>query len=317
MDAGRRARRATSAGTVPHMPVAARRAGRRARASAIRAASGSRSARSASMGQDGIADPFAAISAIPAATGAVRDMTGVRLEVPRVHRREVHRLRPVLDAVPRRGDPRAREQRGGRARRGDRRGDQRRRVRAPASGGQAWAQGDAAAARRRSRRSPVPAAFAAALRDGGRQAGLGRRAARRDRRGVRRGAARGWPSSRWRAPSRSSTPSKAKREGHAAACSRSPSIPRRARAATSAWPCAPTARWSPSSRTTPRSSTAAPQLGALEAAARHRRPLRQRLATSTRGSACSRRCCSRRTATARWWAATARAWAAARRPRCT
>ena len=34
------------------------------------------------MGQDGIADPFAAISAIPAASGAVRDMSGVRLEVP-------------------------------------------------------------------------------------------------------------------------------------------------------------------------------------------------------------------------------------------
>ena len=34
------------------------------------------------MGQDGIADPFAAISAIPAATGAIRDMSGVRLEVP-------------------------------------------------------------------------------------------------------------------------------------------------------------------------------------------------------------------------------------------
>ncbi|MEP6744954.1 MAG: 2-oxoacid:acceptor oxidoreductase family protein, partial [Gemmatimonadota bacterium] len=34
------------------------------------------------MGQDGIADPFAAISAIPAATGAVRDMSGVRMEIP-------------------------------------------------------------------------------------------------------------------------------------------------------------------------------------------------------------------------------------------
>ena len=34
------------------------------------------------MGQDGIADPFAAISTIPAATGAVRDMSGVRLEIP-------------------------------------------------------------------------------------------------------------------------------------------------------------------------------------------------------------------------------------------
>jgi pyruvate-ferredoxin/flavodoxin oxidoreductase len=33
-------------------------------------------------GSDGIADPFAAISAIPAVTGAVRDMTDVRLEVP-------------------------------------------------------------------------------------------------------------------------------------------------------------------------------------------------------------------------------------------
>ncbi|AHG92618.1 pyruvate flavodoxin/ferredoxin oxidoreductase domain protein (plasmid) [Gemmatirosa kalamazoonensis] len=35
------------------------------------------------LGQDGIADPFAAIGAIPAATSAVRDMTDVRLEVPR------------------------------------------------------------------------------------------------------------------------------------------------------------------------------------------------------------------------------------------
>ena len=33
-------------------------------------------------GQDVIADPFAALSAIPAVTGAVRDMTDVRLEVP-------------------------------------------------------------------------------------------------------------------------------------------------------------------------------------------------------------------------------------------
>jgi pyruvate-ferredoxin/flavodoxin oxidoreductase len=35
------------------------------------------------LGQDGLADPFAAISAIPAATSAVRDMTDVRLEVPK------------------------------------------------------------------------------------------------------------------------------------------------------------------------------------------------------------------------------------------
>lgn len=34
-------------------------------------------------GSDPIADPFAALSAIPAVTGAVRDMTDVRLEVPR------------------------------------------------------------------------------------------------------------------------------------------------------------------------------------------------------------------------------------------
>jgi pyruvate-ferredoxin/flavodoxin oxidoreductase len=33
-------------------------------------------------GQDIIADPFAAVSAIPAATGVVRDMTGIRFEVP-------------------------------------------------------------------------------------------------------------------------------------------------------------------------------------------------------------------------------------------
>lgn len=36
-------------------------------------------------GHDGIADPFAALSAIPAATGAVRDMTDVRMEVPLFH----------------------------------------------------------------------------------------------------------------------------------------------------------------------------------------------------------------------------------------
>jgi pyruvate-ferredoxin/flavodoxin oxidoreductase len=35
-----------------------------------------------SMGEDGIADPYSAISAIPAATSSVRDMTGIRLEVP-------------------------------------------------------------------------------------------------------------------------------------------------------------------------------------------------------------------------------------------
>jgi pyruvate-ferredoxin/flavodoxin oxidoreductase len=34
------------------------------------------------IGQDGIADPFAAISAIPAATSTIRDMTGIRFEVP-------------------------------------------------------------------------------------------------------------------------------------------------------------------------------------------------------------------------------------------
>ena len=34
------------------------------------------------LGQDGIADPFAAVGTIPAATGVVRDMSGVRLEVP-------------------------------------------------------------------------------------------------------------------------------------------------------------------------------------------------------------------------------------------
>ena len=38
---------------------------------------------SCKLGQDIIADPFSAISAIPAATSAVRDMTGVRMEVPR------------------------------------------------------------------------------------------------------------------------------------------------------------------------------------------------------------------------------------------
>ncbi len=35
-----------------------------------------------STGQDGIADPFAAISAIPASTSVVRDMTNIRFEVP-------------------------------------------------------------------------------------------------------------------------------------------------------------------------------------------------------------------------------------------
>lgn len=35
-----------------------------------------------SMGEDGIADPYSAISAIPAATSSVRDMTSIRFEVP-------------------------------------------------------------------------------------------------------------------------------------------------------------------------------------------------------------------------------------------
>ena len=35
------------------------------------------------LGQDGIADPFAAMSVVPAATSAMRDMTDVRMEVPR------------------------------------------------------------------------------------------------------------------------------------------------------------------------------------------------------------------------------------------
>ena len=34
------------------------------------------------MGQDGIADPFAALSVLPAASSAIRDMTGIRFEVP-------------------------------------------------------------------------------------------------------------------------------------------------------------------------------------------------------------------------------------------
>ena len=34
------------------------------------------------MGQDGVADPFAASSVMPAATGVVRDMSGVRMEIP-------------------------------------------------------------------------------------------------------------------------------------------------------------------------------------------------------------------------------------------
>ncbi|HEY0673645.1 MAG TPA: 2-oxoacid:acceptor oxidoreductase family protein [Longimicrobiales bacterium] len=36
----------------------------------------------AMIGQDGIADPFAAIGALPAASAAIRDMTGIRFEVP-------------------------------------------------------------------------------------------------------------------------------------------------------------------------------------------------------------------------------------------
>ncbi len=34
------------------------------------------------MGQDGIADPYAAVSAMPAASSAIRDMTSIRMEVP-------------------------------------------------------------------------------------------------------------------------------------------------------------------------------------------------------------------------------------------
>ncbi len=58
------------------------------------------------VGRTALADPFAAISAIPAATGAMRDMSGVRLEVPEFIAEQVHRVRAVLDAVSRRGDSR-------------------------------------------------------------------------------------------------------------------------------------------------------------------------------------------------------------------
>ena len=57
---------------------------RAARTWPTRTASWTRCARSTAQGDDPIADPFAAFSAIPAATGIFRDMTNIRFEVPKL-----------------------------------------------------------------------------------------------------------------------------------------------------------------------------------------------------------------------------------------
>ena len=59
-----------------------RRRRRRSRASATRGRFWEQVCHLYKTGEDGIADPFAAISAIPAATSAIRDMTDIRFEVP-------------------------------------------------------------------------------------------------------------------------------------------------------------------------------------------------------------------------------------------
>ena len=56
-------------------------------------------------GNDVLADPFTAISAIPAATSSMRDMSDVRFTGASVCAGQMHRLQQVLGAVPRLGDP--------------------------------------------------------------------------------------------------------------------------------------------------------------------------------------------------------------------
>ena len=74
-------------------------------------------------GEDGIADPFAAISAIPAATSSIRDMTDVRFEVPEFVADKCTGCSQCWVAVPRRRDPRRGEHRPGDARRRDQQGE--------------------------------------------------------------------------------------------------------------------------------------------------------------------------------------------------
>ena len=173
---------ATTPGTVPADSRDARRAERRSRASATRAGSGSRCARSARMGQDGIADPFAAISAIPAATGAVRDMSGVRMEVPEFIAAKCTGCGQCWTQCPDSAIP-------GLVNR--RRGGARQRRSTPSANGtplerlrpvvKPLGEGGAAAARRPTPFTPFADAFDAGVRDRRRQAGVGRRAARASR----------------------------------------------------------------------------------------------------------------------------------------
>ena len=226
------------------------------------------------------------ISAIPAATGAVRDMTGVRLEVPEFIAEKctgcaqcwmqcpdaaipglVNSVEEVLDAAI------ATAANGTRL-------DRLRQVAQARWRKEAQRLLDAA---RRSRRSATRSTAAYATVAGKLGWDAERRAATRRASSPRCAAAVA------EFPLAQTTPffdvPEAKREGHAAACSRSRSTPRPARAATSAWRCAPTARSSPSSRTTRSSDGCAATGSSGSKLPDTRRPLRQRLATSTKASA--------------------------------
>ncbi len=80
-----RAKAATKAKQVPVMPRSSTAAGRAPRASRNTGRFWEQVCHLYKTGEDGIADPFAAISAMPAATSTIRDMTDVRFEVPEFH----------------------------------------------------------------------------------------------------------------------------------------------------------------------------------------------------------------------------------------
>jgi pyruvate-ferredoxin/flavodoxin oxidoreductase len=243
---------------------------------------------------------------------AVRDMTGIRFEVPGLHRREVHRLRQCwtqcpdaaipgwstrsrTSSTPPSGPPPSAE-----------RGPGARRSRST------WP-----ARRARSWRRALPCVRRGALHGvppGGRQARLGAGAARRAGRefaAVYEILAE-FPLAKT-APFFDLPERKEKGTG---GCSRSPSTRSvqglqhlRGRLPDGALVTVQAGRGD--------RRPAAPQLGLLAASCRTPTTASSTSATWTRGSASSPRCCSRRRPTAPWSAATAPAWAAARRPRCT
>ena len=236
------------------------------------------------------------------------------LRGPRLHRGEVHRLQPVLGAVPRRGHPGARPVGGGHLRHRDPHHGERKAQRPGQADRQAPGQGVP--------QDPEGRAFqdvrrggVVRLRERGRQARMGRGPARAARRGVVTGLPRPL-----RVPAREDDPvlrpPRVEGEGlgrHA----RDHDQPGGLQGLQHLRGRVPGERSGHRAAGRGDRRSPAPELEVLGAASRTPTTATSTSATSTRASACCPRCSSRRTTIARWPAATGHAWGAARRPRST